>query len=211
MIALAQFHQAVASDMKNQMPAGFAPGILNRLEKLKQLCSGGLDQLAATIANRRSVWPELANRSVDVVVHFRAAADAVEASLHEAARLSVPIQPCIRDIHREHVLFEDDRVTGIIDFGAMRPDSRAGDVARLLGSLAGDDRQLWEEGLAAYGRIFPLNRSESQLVRVYDASGVLLSAINWLQWIFVDRRQFDDQAAVLLRFDEIAARLACSG
>ena len=154
MIALAQFHQAVASDMKNQLPAGFAPGILNRLEKLKQLCSGGLDQLAATIANRRPVWPELANRSVDVVVHFRAAADAVEASLHEAARLSVPIQPCIRDIHREHVLFEDDRVTGIIDFGAMLPDSRAGDVARLLGSLAGDDRQLWEEGLAAYGRSF---------------------------------------------------------
>ena len=56
--------------------------------------------------------------------------------------------------------------------------------------------------------VFPLNRSESQLVRVYDASGVLLSAINWLQWIFVDGRQFDDQASVLLRFDEIAARLA---
>jgi homoserine kinase type II len=208
MIALAQFHQAVASDTKNRLPAGFAPGILNRLERLKQLCSGGLEQLAAAITNRRSVWPDLADRSVDGVIHFRAAADAVLASLHEAARLSVPIQPCIRDIHRDHVLFEDDRVTGIIDFGAMRPDSRAGDVARLLGSLAGGDRQLWEEGLAAYGRVFLLNRSESQLVRVYDASGVLLSAINWLQWIFVDGRQFDDQASVLLRFDEIAARLA---
>ena len=150
----------------------------------------------------------MADRSVPVIADFRKAVGDITALLSHAAPLVAPIQPCIRDIHREHILFDGNRVTGLIDFGAMGHDCRAGDVARLIGSLVGDDNRLWDDGLAAYGRVFPLDKSESKLVRVYDACGVLLSGINWLKWIFLEGRQFDDSSAVCLRFEEIAARLA---
>ena len=158
--------------------------------------------------NRHGIWPELADRSASLIADFRKTADFVADALVQARRWMVPIQPCIRDIHREHVLFEGNRVTGLVDFGAMRHDSCAGDIARLIGSLAGDDKQLWAVGIDAFRQVFPLGDSERHLARVYDASGVLLSGMNWLEWIFVDGRQFGDRAAVMSRFEEIADRLA---
>jgi homoserine kinase type II len=134
-------------------------------------------------------------------------AEVVRALLGQAERWAVPIQPCIRDIHREHVLFQDECVSGLIDFGAMRCDSCAGDIARLLGSLAGDDRALWTVGLDAYQHVRPLAEAECRLVNVFDASGVLLSGINWLEWVFIDGRAFENRSAVISRFEEIAARL----
>ena len=99
------------------------------------------------------------------------------------------IRPCIRDVHREHVLFQDDRVTGIIDFGSMQPDNVSCDIARLLGSMAGDETELWRLGLTAYERLTPLTDPERLLVKAYDESGVLLSGLNWLKWVFLEDRQ----------------------
>ena len=164
--------------------------------------------LIAEIEHHRGIWPELADRSAPLIADFRKAAGLVADALVLARQWMVPVQPCIRDIHREHMLFEGNRVTGLIDFGAMRPDSCAGDIARLIGSLTGDDEQLWAIGIDAFRQEFPLSDSERHLARVYNASGVLLSGMNWLEWIFVDGRQFGDRAAVMSRFEEIADRLA---
>jgi Ser/Thr protein kinase RdoA (MazF antagonist) len=120
----------------------------------------------------------------------------------------VSIQPCIRDIHREHVLFENDTVTGIIDFGSMKPDCVACDIARLLGSMALDDKSLWHEGLEAYENVRPLSQIELSQIEAYDQTAVLLSGINWLQWAFVDNRKFENHQAVLQRFEVITQRLA---
>lgn len=55
--------------------------------------------------------------------------------LKPLADVSFRLQPCIRDIWHDHVLFDGDRVTGLIDFGAMQIDTPATDIARLVGSL----------------------------------------------------------------------------
>ena len=39
---------------------------------------------------------------------------------------SFRLQPCLRDARPEHFLFEGDRLTGLVDFGAMGVDSRGG-------------------------------------------------------------------------------------
>src|SRR5262249_55697812 len=125
-----------------------------------------------------------------------------------ASSARVTNRACIRDIHREHVLFRENEVTGLIDFGAMQRDHIACDIARLLGSMASDDQELWQTGLSAYECVQPLSADERLLVSAYDEGGVLLSGMNWLKWVFIEDRQFDDRAGALKRFDQITCRLA---
>jgi homoserine kinase type II len=205
--ALGEFHRAITVGAADNLRRDHPPGIVKRLAQLSALHAGGLDELSRQIAIRREIWLELGDRSANLLDAFRAASPAVMESLRQSANLDVEIRPCIRDIHRDHVLFEGNRVSGIIDFGAMQRDNLACDVARLLGSMTGDRANFWEAGVAAFQGVHPLSETERRLVRVYDESGVLLSGINWLRWIFVEQRSFENRAAVLTRFDEIAARL----
>ena len=45
----------------------------------------------------------------------------------------VPFNLCIGDVWHDHILFEGDAVTGMIDFAAAKVDHVAADLARLLG------------------------------------------------------------------------------
>ena len=78
-----------------------------------------------------------------------------------------PLQPCLCDVWHDHVLFDGDRVTGLIDYGAMKIDHPAVDLARLLGSLAEDDLAGWTIGLAAYREVRPLSGGEEELARCW--------------------------------------------
>jgi len=203
MSALAQFHRAVAGHSRD----GYCLGILERLRQLKQWQSGGLGQLRLQIDANRARWPELAERSPKVLLQFKDLAPQAVESVKKVIGLRVPIHQCIRDIHRDHVLFQEDKITGLIDFGAMDNDNVSCDIARLLRSLAGDVPSCWQDGLAAFEHVYPLSDDERLLVRAYDESGVLLSGLNWLRWVFLEDRQFDDRAKVLKRFDEITCHL----
>lgn len=204
--ALAQFHGAAASFPLAEPPSMPSPGIVERAQRLDWLLAGGgLETIAAAV--RPGEWPELAERAQALLPLFRRAAPRIALLLAEEKQLPVPIQPVIRDIWHEHVLFDHDDVTGLIDFGAMRPDNVATDLARLLGSLVGDDPSRWQSGLTAYETVRLLNVSERRLVTVFDQSSVLLGGLQWLEWIYVERREFANRAAVLGRLDTILARL----
>lgn len=120
----------------------------------------------------------------------------------------LPLQPAVRDIHHDHVLFTGDEVTGLIDFGAMRIDTPLADVARLVGSLAGDDRAARQFALDAYSELRPLSEMERQFVDLLDETGLILSAFNWLTWLYVERRDMGPAAPIARRLTEIAQRLA---
>ena len=131
----------------------------------------------------------------------------VESVIHRWAAEKVPLQPCLRDIWHDHVLFEGDRVSGLIDFGSVQFDNVAANVARLLGSMLGDDAAAWQRGLAAFETVRPLSDVEKSLVSAFDKSTVLMAGLNWLQWFFREGRQFDDRGAVIARVDTILARM----
>jgi homoserine kinase type II len=133
--------------------------------------------------------------------------DRVAAVLAAVADLEVPLQPCIRDIWHDHVLFRGSEVTGLIDFGSLRVESVAADVARLMGSLVGDDVRRWQLGLEAYAAVRRMSDDELQLMKAFDLSTVLMAGLNWLDWIYRQRRQFSDRQAVLGRVDEILHRV----
>ncbi len=203
--ALARFHLAAAAFPLPDPGPVESPGILERRARLEQLLAGRADALRSAAAN--GAWPELAARGRDLLGLFASAAPTIASELESAAKRQVVLQPCIRDVWHAHVLFVRDEVSGIVDFGAMRPDNVASDVARLLGSLAGDDRADWERGLAAYQTIRTLSDDELRLVTVFDRSTVLMGGLQWLEWHFLEERIFEDPPSVLLRVDEFVTRL----
>ena len=205
MATLGQFHQAAATFPGCEPRRGPSPGIAQRLGMVSRFAQGELEELCRHLAVRP--WLEIHDRAWHLMTLARVALDPVRELLDRAGHLEVPLQPCIRDVWHDHVLFSGDRVTGLIDFGAMRVESVAADVARLLGSMAGDDETLWHVGLDAYNAVRPLTDDERALVNPSDQSGVLLAAINWVDWLYREHRQFPDQAAVARRMDEVLSRL----
>lgn len=116
------------------------------------------------------------------------------------------LQPCLRDVWREHVLFDGDEVSGIIDPSACRTENVATDLARLIGSFAGDDRKLWDTAIDAYCSRRPLTLIEYQLVRTLDRSAVVLSPLTWLRRRYLEDVGFDE-VAVVKRLEEQSKRL----
>jgi homoserine kinase type II len=203
--ALARFHRAAVTFPLPETGPVASPGIAERRDKLRSLLAGRSDELRA--ATESGLWPDLTPRACGLLTLFAELAPKILVGLERAAQIHVILQPCIRDIWHAHILFDRDEVSGIVDFGSMRPENVAADVARLLGSLARDNPEDWGRGLAAYQSVRPLSDDELALVAAFDRSSVLMGGIQWLEWIYLDGRQFANRAAVLSRIDEFLSRL----
>jgi homoserine kinase type II len=212
---LARFHIAAAtfanpesaSEAIAAVPSGRSPGIADRLALVNRLLAGELSAIRlAAVANRR-VMPLLAERTEELFALIAPQMPSLRQRLTETAAIEIALQPCLRDVWHDHVLFQGDRVGGIVDVEAMRIDSVAGDVARLLGSLCPDDPNGYDFGLAAYQAIRPLSKKELALVAVFDQSQRVLAGAKWVQWVFVEGRTFADPSAVQKRMDHILKRL----
>jgi homoserine kinase type II len=123
----------------------------------------------------------------------------------------LPLHPCLCDIWGDHVLFTGDEVTGVIDYGSMRIDHPAADLARLLGDLVGNSQALNDAGLSAYGRFAPLSSNDALLVRALDQTGTILAAVRWLTRLYHDRESFGDRERVAARLRLIVDRISHSG
>ena len=118
-----------------------------------------------------------------------------------------PVQPCLRDVWHDHLLFEGDRLTGLVDYGAVKADHVATDLARLLGSLVGDDPEGWERGLRAYRRVRGLTDNDERLARVLDRTSTILGVVNWLRWVYHEGRSYEDIEAVARRLENLINRI----
>jgi homoserine kinase type II len=114
------------------------------------------------------------------------------------------LQPCVCDLWHDHVLFTGNQVTGIIDFGSVKIDHVAVDLARLLGSTIGDDGAQWDIALAAYAT---LSAEEIELARLLERTGVFVAAMNWLRWLYHEERVYEQPTAVLARLAALRRRL----
>lgn len=183
---LARVHRSaaefVSSSGRGGRLAGVSPAIVHRHDRTQSLLSGGLVELHAAVQHSAP----MAERplAAEVLSLVERSLPSVAASLTAWKTTSLPTQWRLRDVWHDHVLFTGDSVTGVIDFGAADVDWPAGDVARLLGSLVLDDPAGWQQGLAAYESVHSLNAEERLAVRVFDASGVVLSTANWLHWLY---------------------------
>lgn len=210
--ALARFHGATCDLLPPSASGGqlatslLTPGLVERRQRFTQLFGGVLLRVSNALqAARPSPRLMLGLELLDRILKLAPRADR-DLGQHMGVRL--PQQPCIRDVHAEHLLFTGDEVTGLIDFGAMRMDSVVGDLVRMLDSLLGPHRSQWEPALVAYSRLRPLLPEERALIPAWHRASVLLSAANWLDWLFVEHRQFADEAAIDRRLIELRESLA---
>lgn len=202
---LAEFHNATATFPIPEPGPAVSPGLAERRERLMALLAGRAEQLRDALA--RTHWPELTSHGQLLLDLFCQTARKLLPTVEAASQIAVGLQPCLRDIWHAHVLFEGDQVTGLVDFGSMRPDNVATDIARLLGSMAVDNRDDWQLGLLAYQGVRRLGENELALVETFDRTAVLISGLQWLEWICLEQREFADRQAVLARVSECLARL----
>jgi homoserine kinase type II len=206
MTALAQFHVATSDFPTVQPPQGVAaaPAIARRLARLNELYIKGAGHLGGAISSQ--ILPSLEPLAHQFLVTLPLLMPRAVRQLESLAKNHSATQPCIRDIWRDHVLYTGDEVTGIIDFGGMDIDTPTTDIARLLGSLVGDDEKNWQTGIEAYSAVRPVSAAEAQTAKALDHSGPILAGCNWLQWIYIDRRQFENPAQIIERFRKIVER-----
>ncbi len=199
--ALARLHQAWAACAGPPRPC---PALFRRLDRLHDW-----QQLV------RSGWrPDYTKQPALLAAPAHRALTLVERHLPTVSQLVnrwsgsvVPVQPCLCDIWHDHVLFEGDTVSGLIDYGSIKIDHVAVDLARLLGSFVGDDPDGWRVGLEVYRSVRPLSAKEVELAQALDQTGTVLALANWLTWLYRERRSFDNAAAVAQRLEMVVLRV----
>ena len=142
--ALAALHRVWGSIDSTK---GACPAVRRRLarfEEWKGLLASGWrpdfgDSRDPTVPAAQRAWAALLPR-----------ADRIPDDLSEWANQRMPLQPCLCDVWHDHVLFEGDAVSGVVDYGGVKVDHVAIDLARLLGSLVEDDVEARAIGLRAY-------------------------------------------------------------
>jgi len=182
-----------------------SPAVAQRRRLIERWNSGRLGM--AENAMRGESRSEFLDTARQVIRFYERVSPLIENQLQQAQQLSFRLQPCLRDIWHDHVLLTGDTVTGLIDASECRSENVATDLARLLGSLVGDDHAAWDSALDEYGRHHPLTLDERGLVHILDASGVLLSGMTWVERAYVDRWVFPQPERVLARLRAIHERL----
>jgi Ser/Thr protein kinase RdoA (MazF antagonist) len=198
MVRLARWHLAAerfeATECERpwfaKAAAAPSPAVIERRLRVREWPAARCDDVERRLAILD--WSEFRTAGQRLLQLFRVHAEPVARDLEIACDIAVPLQPCLRDIWHDHVLFTDNEVTGLIDANACRTESVAADISRLLGSLVADDRVRWRFAIDVYHSVRPLTLTEQGLIELLDRSGVLLNGLTWLEWICLDHRQFAD-------------------
>jgi Ser/Thr protein kinase RdoA (MazF antagonist) len=174
---------------------GVSPGLTQRRDTVAHLIAGGFDTIESAVSHQ-ATSPAEAAAARRWLLPARSAAPAVREMLDRAARLVLDLQPCLRDARSDHFLFDGDRLSGIVDFGAMDVDCVSGDIARLIGEWAGGPPATRALAQKAYERVRPLAPTEISLIGVFESSADLLIGERWLRWHYLESRVFEDPQAV---------------
>jgi Ser/Thr protein kinase RdoA (MazF antagonist) len=222
--ALAQLHLAAARLVTHPPRKDLSPGLALRIERARELLTrpwqARCHAWSHTARHRMPAdrWTALDARVATAIDLFNAAGgNAFLARVASIQLHSCVLQPVIRDVWYDHVLFAEqtsDAVTAIIDLHAAGIDTPATDLARLVGSWAapaGRERMSlvdrWPEAIAAYDRVRPLSAVEARIVPVLHATGVVFGIDNWFRWTLEEHREFPDDRRMLDRIDRLLQEL----
>ncbi|HEV3263238.1 MAG TPA: phosphotransferase [Gemmataceae bacterium] len=199
---LARLHRAWSSTAPRPGPC---PGVQRRLARAREwtdlLRAGWQPRLMAATGDPVLPWAERAWHLLRLRIQD------VPRRLAPWTTRTVPLQPCLCDVWHDHILFDGQHVSGLVDFGGVKMDHVAVDLARLLGSLCPDDGEQWAAGLSAYRRLRPFSVDEEALTAALDETGTLLGMANWLRWLYRENRVFEERNVVAQRLAQLVQRI----
>lgn len=202
--ALAQLH-AVWRD-HDDAGAVAPPPVLDRSRRtLARLLGSDAAQLREAVG--RAPSGPLGSNAVEMLEAATKLARETASSLAALVSRRRRLQPCLRDARAEHFLFQDEVVSGVIDYDAAAIDSPLGDLARLASDFGVVDSPAWAAAATGYQLVQPLSEEDLAVVRALSVAAPAAAAANWLAWLYVDGVCFHDRAAVRRRTAEIGQRL----
>ena len=198
--ALAEFHNATSSLSQQQR---MSPAVDFRCKMIDRLWATQFEQLQGTQDVSGVIDSGVKKMLLD---QFRCHAHALRQQLELVRTVPVLQIPIFGDIWSDHVLFNNDEVSGIVDFGAMKIESPCLDIARLFGSYADYSSEALRRGISYYGEFRELNELDLSLIELYDRGYVILAGIQWLIWLELEQRMFLDNDSVRQRLQRLVRR-----
>lgn len=184
--AIARFHDSVRRTSGPMVPA---PAVLRRLGRIEQLRR----DLPKAIRNTETLSPVLRAASKWLDRQGPSRLDSAHQILGPWISRMVPTQMVLRDVHRQHILFRDGVVTGLVDFDAVGLDTIATDLARWVGDFAEKNADLpilMAAATRGYLRFAAISGCELDLASaIAEASSIVLLA-NWVVWAGLGQRNF---------------------
>ena len=201
--ALARFHVAASTiDGLNSRRSGS-----ENLEKVITHLGHAESIVAAAEREQRLPTTELSHLLQMMKLHGIKIASSLLPRVQKFMAVDFPAQPVIRDIWHDHVFFTGDEVSGLVDFGAISIDVVSFDLARLLGSLVGEQPPRFQWAIEVYQQSRQLSDSEHELITLLDECGVVIGCGNWLKWLIIEGREFESKEAVCNRIATLGNRL----
>jgi len=180
--AIARFHQAV-------LPLGatreVAPAVLRRLERLREIQR----ELPGALPNATRIIGPVGFAAKFLAAQWRELHSESAALLRNWENRTIAVHWALRDIHREHILFNNGRVSGMVDFDAVRKDTMATDLARWVGSFADfglDLPVLWEAVWAGYSSERAVSSCDQELASAIEKASWYIHLANWVIWVSGD-------------------------
>jgi Ser/Thr protein kinase RdoA (MazF antagonist) len=170
------------------------PAVLLQYQRLTEWRSEEWDQL------RRLENPTVTQAAVLLQGQIPSAIRTLQPWLNR----KVLVQPCLADIWADHLLYEQNQLTGLIDFGGARLDHPAQDLARLFSSWSLTASRPLDHCLLKYP-----DHSDTLLTlsSTLGQTGLIVSLCNWLRWLFLEQRSFANREQCLQRMQLIYVRL----
>ncbi|MCO8121878.1 phosphotransferase [Stieleria sp. TO1_6] len=219
--AIATVHRHLQPIGQSQRPAAAIDQRIRRTRQLSDLLPTLFDinlegRLNPLVAGEVSTARELLRRN------WHTSAQRILETLLPQASRPRGLHYVLRDIHREHALVVGGRISGIIDFDALRVDTPAADLSRWATSFSvfsQDSARTIDCVLAGYFGIQPLEQKPASaivtdfppadtnvfgpdfrtLVETLATSSLWISLANWVVWLVIESRQFPDFQSVALR------------
>lgn len=215
MVALARFHLTAveyvatpdhAEWFRRRAPAP-SPAVEERLQRINRWRNVPRNSLMREIdsaplsptihASLVGLWDAFADRSIRLHRQLSAMQSEI-----------VPLQPVLRDVWHDHLLFTGEKLTAIIDPSACRIDNPALDLARLLASLfEPDDASRRAQALSFYEAVRPMSPAEHRLLPVLEATQFPLAGLTWIDRLTRRSAPLDHEVTILRRLEMIARRI----
>ena len=197
---LAKFHQSSSRFSRRSSPSENLAIVIRNLERVGEAIELAEEQIDTTTST------ELINLFSILKRQSLSHSKMLLQQLRPFGNKELQQHPVIRDIWHDHIFFVDDKVSGFVDFGALRTDSPCFDLARMLGSLVGDNPLRMAQAIDFYQALRPLQDFEQELIPLLDRCGVLIGCFNWIRWLVVERREFESLPAVAKRVQLLTNR-----